>query len=120
NLFTFDNNCDSGDAARWVYIVEGGDSGWRCGYQYPTSYHPPGVPQGNRGPWNAEKIWHVPGPNDGPPAHVVPPLKHFGNGPSGITHYPGVGLSDRYKDHFFACDSTSSASNNKIWSLAVK
>ncbi len=29
NLFTYDNNCDSGDSARWVYIVEGGDSGCR-------------------------------------------------------------------------------------------
>ena len=29
NLFTYDNNSDSGDRARWVHIVEGGDSGWR-------------------------------------------------------------------------------------------
>jgi quinoprotein glucose dehydrogenase len=120
NLFTYDNNCDSGDSARWVQIVEGGDSGWRCGYQYGTYYHLPGVPQGNRGPWNSEKIWHVPGPDGGPPAYVVPPLKHFGNGPSGITHYPGVGLGDRYQDHFFCCDFTSNPSGSKIWSLAVK
>lgn len=118
NLFTYDNNCDSGDRARWVYIVEGGDTGWRCGYQYGTLMHPPGVPQGNRGPWNAEKIWHTLNPET--PAYIVPPLAHFGNGPSGLAHYPGIGLNDRYKDHFFACDFTSSAGGSKIWSLGVK
>src|SRR4051794_37188197 len=119
NLFTFDNNSDSGDKARWVHVVEGGDSGWRAGYQYGTLYHPPGVPQGNRGPWNAEKVWHVPGPDGGPPAYVVPPLANFGNGPAGITHYPGVGLNDRFKDHFFACDFTGGPGGSVIWSLAV-
>ena len=120
NLFTYDNNSDSGDRARWVQIVEGGDSGWRCGYQYGTLMHTPAVPQGNRGPWNAEKIWHVPGPDGTPPAYVVPPLKHFGNGPSGITHYPGVGLSDQYKNHFFACDFTANPGGSKIWSVSLK
>jgi quinoprotein glucose dehydrogenase len=120
NLFTYDNNSDSGDRARWVQIVEGGDSGWRCGYQYGTLLHTPGVPQGNRGPWNTEKIWHVPGPDGGPPAYVVPPLKHFGNGPSGVTHYPGVGLNEKYKDHFFAADFTANPGGSKIWAVSVK
>ena len=119
NLFTWDNNSDSGDRARWVHVVEGGDSGWRCGYQYGSLMHHAGVPQGNRGPWNAEGIWHVPSAESAPPAYVVPPLKHFGNGPSGITAYPGVGLSDKFRDHFFACDFTASASNSLVWSLAV-
>jgi len=120
NLFTFDNNSDSGDRARWVHIVQGGDSGWRCGYQYGTLMHNASVPQGNRGPWNLEKIWHVPGPEGGPPAYVVPPLRHIGNGPSGITHYPGLGLNDKYKDHFFACDFTSSPGGSKIWDISMK
>ncbi|MGL6072842.1 MAG: DUF7133 domain-containing protein [Fimbriiglobus sp.] len=120
NLFTYDNNSDSGDRARWVQIVEGGDSGWRCGYQYGSLLHTSAVPQGNRGPWNTEKIWHVPGPDGAPPAYVVPPLLHFGNGPSGLTFYPGLGLSDRYKGHFFACDFTANPGNSVIWSLAVK
>ena len=120
NLFTYDNNSDSGDKARWVQIVEGGDSGWRAGYQYGSLMHHDGVPQGNRGPWNTEGIWHVPTPEDPSPAYIVPPLLHFGNGPAGLTHYPGVGLGDRYNDHFFACDFTSTPGSSKIWSLAVK
>ncbi|MBN9122026.1 MAG: HEAT repeat domain-containing protein [Planctomycetes bacterium] len=118
NLFTFDNNCDSGDRARWVYIVEGGDSGWRGGFQYGTLYHTPGVPQGNRGAWNVEKLW-LP-QHDGQPAWIVPPLLNFGNGPAGMTHYPGIGLNDKYKDHFFACDFTSDPNSSVIWSLSVK
>ncbi len=120
NLFTFDNNSDSGDKARWVHIVPGGDSGWRCGYQYGTLMHNSSVPQGNRGPWNLEKIWHVPGPDGGPPAYVVPALRHIGNGPSGITHYPGIGLNDKYKDHFFACDFTSNPGGSVIWDIGLK
>ena len=113
NLFTFDNNSDSGDQARWVYIVEGGDSGWRGGFQYGTLYHTPAVPQGNRGPFNVEKLWlpHF----DGQAAYIVPPLLNLGNGPAGITHYPGIGLNDKYQDHFFACDFTSNAGSSKIW-----
>ncbi|MCU0703500.1 MAG: c-type cytochrome, partial [Fimbriiglobus sp.] len=118
NLFTYDNNCDSGDRARWVQIVEGGDSGWRCGYQYGTLLHTQAVPQGNRGPWNTEKIWHTQNPDQ--PAYVVPPLAHFGNGPAGLTHYPGVGLNDKYKDHFFACDFTSNPGGSVIWAVSLK
>jgi quinoprotein glucose dehydrogenase len=118
NLFTWDNNSDSGDRARWVHVVEGGDSGWRCGYQYGTGLHDGSVKQGNRGPWNYEKLWHL--QHDGQPAYVLPPLAHFGDGPSGITHYPGVGLGGRYKDHFFCSDFKADPTNSVIWSLAVK
>ena len=93
NLFTWDNNSDSGDRARWVHIVEGGDSGWRCGFQYGTGYHTPDVPQGNRGPWNTEKLWLPQW--DGQAAYIVPPLLNFGNGPAGIVHYPGVGMNEQ-------------------------
>jgi quinoprotein glucose dehydrogenase len=119
NLFTWDNNSDSGDRARWVYIVEGGDSGWRCGYQYGSGYHTPDVPQGNRGPWNAEKLWLPQW--EGQAAYIVPPLANFGNGPAGIAHYPGVGLNDKYKDHFFLTDFTGGpGGNSAIWTMSVK
>lgn len=118
NLFTCDNNSDSGDQVRWVNIVEGGDSGWRCGYQYGTGYNTPAVPQGNRGPWNTEKLWYPLW--EGQAAYIVPPLLNFANGPSGLTHYPGIGLNDKYKDHFFVTDFTGGPGGSVIWSLSVK
>jgi quinoprotein glucose dehydrogenase len=111
NLFTVDNNSDSGDRARFVYIVEGGDSGWRVGYQY-------GSQTGNRGPWNAEKLWHP--QHEGQAAYIVPPLNNFADGPSGFTHYPGVGLGEKYKGHFFLCDFRGSSGGSGVWSFTTK
>ena len=47
NLFTWDNNSDSGDLARWVHVLRHADSGWRMYFQY--------LP--DRGPWNRELMW---------------------------------------------------------------
>ncbi len=111
NLFTGDNNSDSGDRARWVYVVEGGDSGWRIGYQHS------GV-QSSRGPWNAEKLWYPHHP--GQAAWIVPPVAHLGDGPSGLAYYPGIGLPERYREHFFLADFRGSAGPSGIRSFAVK
>jgi quinoprotein glucose dehydrogenase len=118
HLFTFDNNSDSGDRARWVYVMEGGDSGWRGGYQYGTLYHTPDTPQGNRGPWNVEKLWHTYHAEQ--PAWIVPPISHLGNGPAGIVHYPGVGLAEHYQDSFFACDFTADPNSSVIWNVRFR
>ena len=83
NLFTGDNNSDSGDQARWVYVVEGGDSGWRIGYQFIESPI-------SRGPWNEEKLWYP--AFDGQAACIVPPIANLADGPSGLTYDPGVSL----------------------------
>jgi quinoprotein glucose dehydrogenase len=112
DLFTVDNNSDSGDRARLVHVVEGGDSGWRMGYQY-------GSATSNRGPWNAEKIWHLPNPEQ--PAYVVPPLAHITSGPSGFCYnYGATALPARYADHFFICDFRGEAGISGVYSFAVK
>jgi quinoprotein glucose dehydrogenase len=95
NLFTGDNNSDGGDKARWVYVVEGGDSGWRAGYQHINEPN-------SRGAWNSEKLWYPEW--SGQAAYIVPPITNISSGPSGLAYYPGTGLPDKYNGSFFLCD----------------
>lgn len=106
NLFTGDNNSDSGDQARWVYVASGGDSGWRMFYQY--------LP--DRGPFNRERIWN---PYDATqtPAYIVPPIANFSDGPSGLAYYPGTGLGPAYDGRFFLCDFRGQSSNSGVRSF---
>ncbi|MBS0263199.1 MAG: HEAT repeat domain-containing protein [Planctomycetes bacterium] len=108
NLFTGDNNSDSGDRARWVYVVDGGETGWRMSFQYLS----------DRGPWNREKLWHPQHP--GQAAYIVPPIANIADGPSGLTHYPGVGLPEKYADHFFLVDFRGGYANSGVRSFAMK
>lgn len=113
NLFTGDNNSDGGDRARWTYITEGGHTGWDMAFQY--------LP--DRGPWNREGWWHEWDAAKSPTqfaAHVVPPIKHIGNGPSGVTYYPGTGFNDSYRGTFFMCDFKGGANVSGIWSFKLK
>lgn len=108
NLFADDNNSDKGDDARLVYIVEGGDSGWSMPYQtMPEPYL--------TGPWHAEKMWHA--ACDEQPAWVLPRVGKIGNGPTGFAYYPGVGLDERYRGHFFMANYVGGGG---IESFAVK
>jgi quinoprotein glucose dehydrogenase len=108
NLFTCDNNSDSGDEAKWYYLVEGADYGWRMHYQY--------LP--DRGPWNREKLWHP--QHEGQAAYIVPCIANITDGPSGITYYPGTGLGDEYRGHFFVCDFRGSPANSCVFTWTVK
>lgn len=108
NLFTGDNNSDSGDQARWVFVVPGGDSGWRMHYQY--------LP--DRGPFNREKIWHPWNPDT--PAYIVPPVANIADGPSGLDFYPGTGLGDFFENRFVLCDFRGAAGVSGIRSFRNK
>jgi quinoprotein glucose dehydrogenase len=111
NLFTGDNNSDAGDKARLVWVVEGGDSGWRIGYQFiekPVA----------RGPWNAERLWDPDRATEA--AYLVPPTANVADGPSGLTYDPGLGLPERYRDHFFLCDFRGGAGQSGIRAFAVR
>lgn len=111
NLFTGDNNSDSGDEARWVYLVEGADNGWRVGYQFMENPY-------SRGPFNAEKLWYP--PFKGQAAYIVPPVANISSGPSGVAYYPGTGLPAAFKDHFFLVDFRGGAANSGIHTFTLK
>ncbi|MCE9532524.1 MAG: HEAT repeat domain-containing protein [Planctomycetes bacterium] len=97
NLFADDNNCDKGDDARLVYVVEDGHSGWNMAFQtIPEPYL--------TGPWHAERMWHM--AHKGQPAWIVPSVGKLGAGPSGFCFTSGTSLPDRYRDKFFMCNYT--------------
>ena len=114
NLFTCDNNSDSGDLARLVYVLPGSDSGWRMYYQYLD----------DRGPWNRERVW-LPYRCDEKtttvqPASILPPVANLADGPSGFVAYPGTGLPAQYKNHFFLADFYGTPALSGIRSFAVE
>lgn len=102
DLFSVDNNSDSGDRARIIQIVEGMNTGWRMSYQY--------LP--DRGPFNREKIWHT--KNADQPAGIVPPIAHLSDGPSGLVYYPGSGMTDDCRDNFFLADFRGAPASSGI------
>lgn len=92
NLWTGDNNGDGGDKARWTWVVQGAHYGWSIGWQW--------LPK--MGAWNSERLWHTRPSNTA--SYIFPPVAHIGHGPAGIAFYPGTGLGENYRDHFFYSD----------------
>ena len=111
NLFTGDNNSDGGDQSRWTYLIEGGDSGWRIGWQFLERPNP-------RGPWNSEKMWAP--QNDAQPAYLTPPVKNITAGPSGNAYYPGTGLGPEWQGTFALCDFRGSGAGSGIVSFKLQ
>lgn len=103
NPFSVDNNSDQGDAARIVYLTEGGDSGWRMGHQTMHSFHRR-IGLENRPPnrWMDEKMWHE--RNSEQPLTIIPPIALLTSGPSGLTYHPGFGFSETERERFLICD----------------
>ena len=107
NLFTGDNDSDQGDRERWEYVVEGGDYGWRVGYQH--------APLGNAGPWNLERLWvpHF----EGQAAYIIPPIANIGDGPSGLVYNYGTGLPSSLDHRFLLADFKGTSAKSGIYSL---
>jgi quinoprotein glucose dehydrogenase len=92
-----------------VYVVEGGDSGWRVGYQH--------APMGRGGPWIRDGLWKPAFP--GRPAYLLPPVCNIEDGPSGLTYYPGTGLTPEYQGHFFITHFKGSIARSGIQTYTI-
>ena len=57
-------------------------------------------------------MWHL----DVDKTHlaILPPVGLIGHGPAGIAYYPGTGLPDQYRDHFFYADFPGGVRSFKI------
>jgi quinoprotein glucose dehydrogenase len=111
NLWTVDNNSDGGDPARVVYVAEGGDSGWRIGWQF--------LDQPNaRGSWIGERICYE--HFFGRAAYALPPVtSQVGNGPSGLAFDPGGILPPEWRGRFFLANFSGNP-NSGIYAFKVR
>ncbi len=111
DLFTGDNNSDGGDKARFVFVMQGGETGWDMNYQTLEGAN-------QRGPWNQEGIWHLRGTNErNHPAWALPPLAHVGSGPSGLAYAPGTMLPSAWDGRFYMCDFLGSDKHSNVLAI---
>ena len=81
DLIGVDNDADQpAERERFVHLVEGSDSGWRCNYQYMRT----------DSPWMREGLWKPRFP--GQAAYLLPPLLSYSDGPAGFRFNPGTAL----------------------------
>lgn len=118
NLFTVDNDADGDDRARLLYLVEGGEYGWRMTYQWPDERRVNWAPYIER-PWWRESVWDERPTNQA--MYVMPPVAHITEGPCGLTREPGLStFSDKYRGAFFVADHRGVAANSHLWSFRVQ
>jgi quinoprotein glucose dehydrogenase len=97
NLISEDNDGDHpGESERLVYIVNGSDTGWRTNWQFGKYRDPDN---------NTYKVWmdekmYIPR-HENQAAYIIPPIKNFVNGPTGMLYNPGTALGPEWKNTFF-------------------
>jgi quinoprotein glucose dehydrogenase len=120
NLFTVDNNADLGDAARVVYILEGGTSAWNHGWQLlgiDSFAQAVGLDDRQINPWLDDGLWKT--EFRGQPGWLLPSVGYITSGPSGLAYYPGVGFGNRFNNNFLICDYRAGRDNG-VWSFALE
>jgi quinoprotein glucose dehydrogenase len=110
NILSEDNDGDHpGEKERLVYLVNGGDQGWRSNWQY-GKYNDPD--NNTYKVWMDEKMYlpHF----EGQAAYITPCIDNFVSGPAGFVYNPGTALSPEYQNTFFVAEFVGNPSNSGI------
>ncbi len=116
NLISEDNDGDhAGESERIVYVVNGADIGWRTNWQFGKYRDPDN---------NTYKVWmdekmYVPR-FEGQPAYILPTIKNFVNGPTGMLYNPGTAMGEEYKNSFFIAEFVGNPTRSGIHSFKLK
>ncbi|MEQ8878939.1 MAG: HEAT repeat domain-containing protein, partial [Cyclobacteriaceae bacterium] len=116
NMISSDNDGDQpGESERLVHIVEGYDSGWRINWQFGKYTDPK---NNDYRVWMDEKYF-VPR-WEGQAAHILPPIRNYHNGPTGMVYNPGTALGKRWQNKYFLVEFVGQSSRSPIWSFSLK
>lgn len=116
NLISEDNDGDhAGESERIVYVVNGADIGWRTNWQFGKYRDPDN---------NTYKVWmdekmYVPR-FEGQPAYILPTIKNFVNGPTGMLYNPGTALGEEFKNSFFIAEFVGNPTRSGIHAFKLK
>jgi len=116
NIISSDNDGDHpGESERLVHIVEGADIGWRSNWQYGKYTDPKN---------NLYKVWmdeklYLPR-WEGQAAYIIPPIRNFHNGPTGMVFNPGTALGKKWQNKFFLVEFVGNVNNSHIWAFDLK
>lgn len=118
NAFTIDAGSQPGEPARVVALVDGGDSGWRLGYEW-LSEHPQVLGLDSKPPtaWDAEQRWK--GSDANPPGFVLPPVGHLGIDPTHIAFSPGFGWPQEANGRLLVAGKAGDGNPGGVWSLTL-
>ncbi len=116
NIISEDNDGDHpGESERLVYIPQGNDSGWRINWQFGKYQDP----DNNRYKvWMDEKL-HIPRHAE-TPAYIIPCIRNYVNGPTGMLYNPGTALGPEWKNHFFIVEFVGNPARSAVHAFTLK
>lgn len=116
NMISVDNDGDHPDEMeRLVYVVNGGDIGWRTNWQF-GKYNDPD--NNTYKVWMDEKMYK---PRfEGQAAYIVPSIAQYINGPTGMLYNPGTALSKKWNNTFFVVEFVGNPAQSGVHAFKLQ